>query len=74
MRTDFADDWYFPAYKWESAEIEHIDNATVTLVYHPLDPDGQDEERTVTRADMEHMLGWDLTAEDVTIEPGDSVD
>lgn len=66
---DFISDWYFPSLKWSWAEVEEVTPDTVTLLYHPIDPDSIDEEKQVTRADMEHMLGWDLTPETVTVEP-----
>ena len=69
---DFIDPFYFPPKKWEYAEVEEITDDTVTLHYYDFnDPQGE-LVKTYTRADMEEMLGWDLSADELTIDIEDS--
>lgn len=69
---DFIDPFYFPPMKWEYAEIEEITDDTVTLHYYDYNEPQGDLVKTYTRADMEEMLGWDLSADDKTIDVEDS--
>lgn len=60
---DFIDDIYFPSAKWDYAEVEAIDDDTVTLRY--VDTGMKQEETEVwTRAEMEEMLGWNASKDD----------
>ena len=58
---DFIDDYYLPEGKWEYAEVETIGEDIVTLHYYGIDGE---EVKEWTRAEMEHMLGWDIAADD----------
>lgn len=62
---DFIDDYYMPEGEYEYCEVESIDDDTVELVYYGIDGE---ERMTFTRAEMEHMLGWDLTEDEDRLE------
>lgn len=64
---DFIDDYYLPEGKYEYCEVESIDDDVVTLVYHGAE---SEDTMTWTRAEMEHMLGWDLGSDDDRFEDG----
>ena len=63
---DFISPLYFPPMKWEYAEVEEITDDTVTLHYYDYNEPQTDQIQTFSRADMAEMLGWDISADEVT--------
>lgn len=69
LAEDFIDDYYMPEGKYQYCEIMDIGDDIVTVCYHGQNADDIME---WTRAEMEHMLGWDLGADDSRIDDSSS--